>query len=480
MNDNSARNSIVGGMIWKMGERLLGQGVSFVVSVVLARLLVPDDYGLIALTTVCLNLANVFIISGFSTALIQKKDADERDFSTIFYCSQICSILLYGVLYLAAPLVAAFYERTELIRLLRVFALLLPLSVYNNIQNAYIARHMQFRKTFTASIISSVVSGTVGIVMAYLGFGVWALVVQSMTNSVVNTIVLCFTVPWHPTRTFCADSAKKMMNYGSRVLLADLSGTFFSELRSLIIGRVYTSADLAFYSKGQQLPTLITTNLSNTIIAVMFPALSNESDNLEQVKQMTKRSMKVLSFTMVPCMMGLAAVMEPLILLLFTDKWAQTIPYGQVLSLSYCIAMFTTLSLQVLKAIGRSDVVLKLEFIKKPVYVLLLVIGVKINVFAIAFTMLVYDCYGTMVNMSQLKKYIGYSLREQFRDLMPAFALGIAMAAVVLLIPMFDSLILTLAVKVLAGVAVYAGGAALFKVETFTYLWGVLRGMLRR
>jgi len=478
MNDNSARNSIVGSMIWKMAERLLGQGVSFVVSVVLARLLVPDDYGLVALTTVCMNLANVLIISGFSAALIQKKDADDRDFSTIFYCSQACSILLYIVLYFAAPLVAAFYERVELIRLLRVFALMLPIGVYNNIQNAYIARHMQFRKTFVASVISTVVSGTVGILLAYMGFGAWALVAQSITNTVVNTIVLCFTIPWHPTLTFCADSAKKMMKYGSGVLLADLSGAFFGELRSLIIGRVYTSADLAFYSKGQQLPTLINTNLSNTVMAVMFPALSNESDNLEQIKQMARRSIKVLSFLQIPCMLGLAAVMEPLILLLYTEKWAQTIPYGQVLCLGFSLAVAGILPLQVLKAIGRSDVVLKLEFIKKPVYVLLLVVGVKINVFAVAVTMVIYDLYGLFVNMWQMKKYISYTMKEQFQDIMSALLLGVTMAIIVLLIPAFDNLIVTLSVKVLAGVAIYVGGAVLFKVETFKYLWKLALEML--
>ena len=480
MDNNSTRKSIVGGMVWKMGERLLDQVVSFVVSIILARLLVPDDYGLIALTTVFLNLANVFIVSGFSTALIQKKDADDRDFSTVFFCSQICAFLLYGVLFFAAPLISAFYNRSELIQLLRVFALVIPISVYNTVQNAYISRHMQFRKTFTASIISAVISGAVGIVLAYLGFGVWALVVQSIASRLVNTIVLCFTVPWHPKLIFSVDSAKRMMSYGSRVLLADLSGTFFSELRSLIIGRVYTSADLAFYSKGQQLPTLITNNLSYTIMAVMFPALSNESDHLDQVKQMTKRSMKVLSFVLVPCMLGLAAVMEPLILLLYTDKWAQTIPYGQVLCVGYCIGVFGIVSLQVLKAIGRSDVVLRLEVIKKPVYVILLLVGVKINVFAIALTMLLYDCYSFTVNMAQMKKHIDYSLREQFRDLMPAFLLGIAMAAIVLLIPNIGNLFVTLAVKVLTGVAVYVGGAALFKVETFCYLWTLLRDMVKR
>lgn len=478
MNENSVRKSIVGGMIWKMGERLLDQGVAFVVSIILARLLVPDDYGLVALTTVFLNLANAFIVSGFSTALIQKKDADERDFSTIFYCSQACSFLLYGILFLIAPLVADFYSRSELTLLLRVFALTIPISVYNTVQNAYISRHMQFRKTFTASIIGAVISGMVGILLAYLGFGVWALVAQTIASKIVNTIVLCVTVPWHPTLAFSGESAKKMMSYGSRVLMADLSGTFFGELRNLIIGRVYSSADLAFYSKGQQLPLLIINNLSNTIIAVMFPALANESDNLEQIKQMAKRSMKVLSFAVVPCMLGLAAVMEPLILFLFTDKWAQTIPYGQVLCIGYCFGIFGTVSLQVLKAIGRSDVVLQLEFIKKPVYVLLLLISVRVSVFAIAVCVVLYDFYGTLVNMGKMKKHIDYSMGEQFCDVMPALLLGAVMAVAVLLIPNIGGLATTLAIKVLTGVVIYVGGAALLKMETFYYLLAVVREML--
>lgn len=478
MNENSARKSILGGMIWKMGERVLDQGVSFVVSIILARLLLPDDYGLVALTTVFLNLANVFITSGFSTALIQKKDADNRDFSTIFYCSQLCALVLYAVLFLISPLVAAFYNRSELTLLLRVFALVVPLGVYNTVQNAYISRHMQFRKTFIASFIGAVISGVVGIVLAYLGCGVWALVVQSITARIANTVVLCFAVPWHPTMEFSGSSAKKMMTYGSRVLMADLSGAFFGELRNLIIGRVYTTSDLAFYSKGQQLPLLIINNLSNTIIAVIFPALSNKSDNLAEVKLMAKRSMKVLAFAIVPCMLGLAAVMKPLILLLFTDKWAQTIPYGQVLCIGYCFGIFGTVSLQVLKAIGRSDVVLQLEFIKKPVYVILLLIGVRINVFAIAVTVVLYDFYGTFINMGKMKKHIDYSVGEQMRDVMPALLLGAVMAVVVMLIPDMGSLLVTLIVKVLVGVAVYAGGAVLLKMETFYYLLALIREML--
>ena len=480
MSNNNTRIQIIGNMFWKMGERVLSQGVSFIVSMILARLLMPDDYGLIALITVFINLGNVFITSGFATALIQKKDADDTDFSTMFFCSQACSVALYLILFFIAPLLSWFYGRAELTSLVRVYGLIIPLSVYNSIQNAYVARHMQFRKIFYASIINAIISGIIGVVFAYLGFGVWALVIQSLSATVINTLVMSVTVSWFPRKKFSKDAAKSLMKYGSNVLFADLSGTFFGELRSLIIGRVYTSADLAFYSKGQQLPTLITSNLGNTIMTVMFPALSNQSDDHEQVKQMARRSLKVLSYTLVPCMLGLAAVMEPLILLLFTEKWAPTIPYAQILSLGYCVGVFGIVSLQVLKAIGRSDVVLKLEIWKKPVYVILLIVGVNINVFAVALTMALYDFYGVFINMLQMKKYIGYSLREQFRDLLPAFLLGGAMAVIVLLIPVFNNLILTLLIKVLAGIVVYIGGSLLFKIETFNYLKEIIAGIIRK
>ena len=475
MNSNDSRKHIINGMAWKMGERLISQGVSFVVSIVLARLLQPDDYGLIALITIFINVASVFITSGFATALIQKKDANNTDFSTIYYCSQVFSIFLYLILFFMAPFVASFYQREELILLLRVFAIQIPLSVYNSIQVAYVSRHMNFQKIFSASAISAAVSGIIGILLAYLGAGVWALVSQTLAATVVNTVVMQITVPWHPNRTFSKESAKPLMKYGSRILIADLSGTFFGELRSLIIGKVYTSSDLAFYSKGQQIPTMITSNLGNTIMTVMFPALANENDDINQVKQMAKRSMKVLSYLLVPCMLGLAAVMRPLVLLLFTDKWEQMVPYAQVLCIGNCVGVFGVVSLQVLKAIGRSDVVFKLEIWKKPVYVILLILGVHINVFAIAVTMAVYDIYGVFVNMLQLKKYINYGLREQIRDLLPAFLLGVAMAIVVYFLPSLDSLILTLLVKILVGAIIYLVGSMIFKIETFQYLLAVVR-----
>lgn len=480
MEQNNIRNSVLGSFFWKLCERFLSQGIAFVTSLILARMLAPEDYGVIGIVMVFTNLSAVFINSGFATALIQKKDADDRDFSTMFYCSLGCSVLIYAVLFFAAPYIADFYDNADLVTILRVYALQVPLSVYQSIQMAYISRHMLFRKVFISSAINAVISGTVGIGAAYAGLGVWALVIQYLLGTVTNSIVISFLIPWRPKLLFSKTAAKRLMSYGSKILAADLSGTFFVEVRSLIIGKVYTSADLAYYNKGMQIPQLLTNNLSSVMVSVMFPTLANHSDDLQQVKMMARRSIRILAYVLVPCMFGLAAVMKPLIVFLLTEKWAQSVPFGQILSIGLSIGVISDLSLQVLKAIGRSDVVLGLEIKKKPMYVLLLLIGTRIGVLGLALAMLAYDLYAAFINMLQLRKYIHYSLKEQFRDLFSAFALSITMALVVLAIPSFDSLLITLALKLLAGVGIYLMGSVLFRIEAFRYILNIIKEKFHR
>lgn len=475
MEQNKLRNSVLGGFFWKFCERFLNQGVSFVTSLLLARLLMPEDYGTIALVSVFVNLAAVFINSGFATALIQKKDADDVDFSTMFYCSLICSIVIYVILFLAAEWVAIFYKMPILKSLLRVSALQIPLSVYQSIQTAYVSRHMLFRKVFFVSALNAAVSGAVGIGMALAGFGVWALLAQILTGTVVKTIAYLLVIPWHPKFKFSWESGKNMMRYGSRILAADLSGTFFSEIRSLIIGRVYSNADLAYYNKGQQVPQLLTSNLSAVLVTVMFPTLSNFSDDFQKVKAMAKRSFNILMYIMAPCMFGLAAVMEPMIIFLFTEKWIQTVPFGQILSISCLLKLLSDISIQILKAIGRSDVVLGLEVKKKPIYVALLIVGVGTNVFGMALALFVYDIYAMMVNMFQLKKYINYGLMEQFRDTLSPVVLSVVMGILVYLTPAVGNSFTTLIIKVVVGAFVYVVGSAVFKLEGFCYMKRILQ-----
>lgn len=474
------RNSVLGGFFWKFCERFLNQAITFVTSLVLARILMPEDYGSVALVTVFITLSSVFLNQGFAAALIQKKDATDKDFSTMFFCSLGCTIVIYIVLFAAAPLVAEFYHDPVLKPVLRVFAIAIPLSTCQSIQQAYVSRHLLFRKTVVASVVSAVVCGVVGIGMALAGFGIWALVFQNIASVIANTVVYLFTIPWRPKWEFSAASAKKMMNFGSRVLAAELSATFFAELRGLIIGRVYSGADLAYYNKGYQFPHLITNNISGVLISVIFPTIANYSDDLQQVKHIAKRSLRVLAYVLVPCMFGLSAVMEPLILFLYTEKWAQAIPFGQILSIDVCIALIASILLQIMKAIGRGDVVLKLEFWKKPVYMLFLLLGIQGQVIWLAVAMLVYDLYAVSVDMLHIKKLIRYGFWEQLKDMLPAFALGTVMAVLVWLIPSFDSLLLTLVLKIAAGAGIYLAGSALFRMEAFFYLLGIVREKLAK
>lgn len=297
---NGLKDKIFSGLIWKFGERILAQGVSFIVSVILSRLLLPSEYGVVAIVLIFINIANVFVTSGFSTALVQNKNATEIDFSTNFYCSLVMSVIVYAFMFFVSPFIANFYNMPELILIIKVFSLRIPLSAISAIQHAYVERHMLFKRYFFSTLFGTLISGVVGIFLAYIGFGVWALIAQYFTNTIIDILVLLLTIEWRPKLIFSIQSAKSMMGYGSKILLADLSGTFFDQLRALIIGKIYTSSDLAFYNKGNQLPNLITTNISASIMTVLFPAISNINDDNKRVKELTRKSTKTMAYIIMP------------------------------------------------------------------------------------------------------------------------------------------------------------------------------------
>lgn len=476
IKEKNMKNKIMSGLFWKFSERILAQGVSFLVSVILARLLTPNDYGIVAIILIFISLANVFVTSGFSTALVQNKNATVKDFSTNFYCSLLVSIIIYLFLFFIAPFIADFYKINNLCLVLRIFSLRIPLSSFSAIQHAYVERNMLFKKYFFSTLFGTLISGVVGVVLAYLGYGVWALVAQYLTNTFIDIIVLLITVPWRPTLEFSYKSAKKMMNYGWKIFAADFAGTFFEQLRSIIIGKVYTSSDLAYYNKGNQLPTLITTNVGASIMTVLFPAMANYNDNLDKVKYITRKAVKIMSYVMFPLLFGLAAISKPLIDFLFTDKWIMAVPYVRILSIAYAVSLIGSISLQAIKAIGRSDVLLKLEFIKKPVYLLLLLVGMKINVIAVALTMAVYNIYGAIVNASALKKVIKYEYKYQIVDLLPSLIMSSIMFIVVLSIQdlKINSLLLIL-LQVVLGIIIYMSLSIITKQEAYHDLIRIIK-----
>ena len=471
VNKLSLRRQVIGGFFWKFGERILAQGISFVVSVVLARLIAPAECGVSALTWIFIALANVFVVSGFATALIQNKDATDDDFSTNFYCSLAVSLVLYAALFAAAPAIAGFYGIPQLSLVLQVMGLRIPVSSYSAIQHAWVERHMAFRNYFFSTLFGTLLSGVVGVAMAFRGFGVWALVAQYFTNTLVDIAVLSFTVPWRPRLVFSAPSAKQMMSFGWKVLAADLSGTFFDQMRSLLVGKFYTPADLAFYNKGKSLPDLLTSNVGSTVMTVLFPAIANINDDRARVKAVLRKSVALSAYVLFPCLFGLAATAHSLVLTLYTAKWEASVPFIRILAISSAISLIGHVSLQSIKVIGRSDVLLKLEFFKKPVYVVLLLLGVKMGVLAIAWTMLAYSVYGAFVNARQLKTLLGYGYREQASDLISPVALSVAMASVVCLfylIRVGDAM--TLAIQVPVGAIFYMAASVVSKNRLFAEL----------
>ena len=471
MKKNKDRDSFFSGFFWKFNEQIASQLVSFIVSIVLARILTPKDYGIVSLVNVFIVIANVFVTSGLSAALIQKKDATQLDFSTIFHCSLIFSFVIYGIIYLCAPLIGDFYRNKVLIWVVRVFALQLPLSSFNSIQQAYVSRHMAFRKIFVSTTIATILSGILGIIFALNNFGVWALVFQTILSTVFQTLVLFLEIPWRPKLEFSFESAKELIGYGWKVFGASFLGTFFNELRNLIIGRFYSPADLAYYNRGSRMPDLVANNIDSTITSVLFPVLSKHSDDYSKLKSMIRRSIRTSTFIIMPLMFGLAVAAKPVTQILLTNKWLPSVPFMQCLCISGAFGSISNANMQVIKASGRSDILLKLELIKKPLYLIFLIVSIKINVLAVAISMAIYNIVGMLINVKPNNKLINYSYREQFKDIFPALTLSMIMGICILPIQLLNlSPFFELTLEVISGGIIYLGGSWIFKLEPFFYL----------
>ena len=464
-------SKVITSLIWKFMERISAQFVSFAISIILARLLMPEDYGVISMILVFITIADVFVTSGFASSLIQKKDANEKDFSTMFFLSFIMSILIYIALFLLAPYIANFYNMLDLTLIIRVFALKLPIASVNSIQHAYVSKHLIFKKFFFSTLIGTIISGVIGIIMAYNGFGVWALVAQYLSNSFIDTLVLFITIPWRPKLLFSTKSAKQMMKFGWKVTVAELISNIYTELRSLIIGKLYTSEDLAYYKKGNQFPELILNNVDTSIGSVLFPAISNNSDSKENVKRMTSKAIKISTYLIFPMMVGMFVVAEPLINLLLTEKWSAAILFMQINCIGQMVKPLSTANNQAIKALGRSDIFLKMEITKKVIGVILIFSVMSISVEAIAYSMLLYAVISTIINIYPNKKLMNYSLKEQIKDLLPALFVSAIMGVVCNLFNyLYFSEIITIILQVVSGVIIYLILSKVFKLEAYIML----------
>lgn len=475
------KKKIISNFFWRFAERCGAQFVTFIVSIVLARILSPKDYGTIALVMVFTTILQVFVDSGLGTALIQKKDADDLDFSSVFYFNFGVCIILYVGMFFLSPLIANFYDDELLIPIIRVISLTIIFSGIKGIQQAYVSRHMMFKRFFFSTLGGTIFSAFLGIVLACSGFGVWALVAQQISNTAIDTLILWLTVKWRPQKIFSLKRLINLLSFGWKLLVSSLLDTCYNNLRNLIIGKLYSSSDLAFYNQGDKFPKVIVTNINTSIDSVLLPTMSSAQDDRERVKNMTRRAIKTSTYVMAPLMMGMAFCAEPIVHLVLTDKWLPCVPYLRIFCITYMFWPVHTANLNAINAMGRSDWFLRLEVIKKAVGMTLLLSTMWFGVMAMACSLLVSNVLSQIINSWPNRKLLNYSYLEQVKD----FALGILLAVFMGICVYFIGYIplptiVTFVIQIISGAAIYIALSAILKLEEFEYLTGMIKSFLKR
>lgn len=440
----------------------------------------PSDYGIIVLVSVFIIIGDRIVVSGFATSLIQKKNADNVDFSTVLFFSLAISVFIYSLLFFTAPWIASFYsdfDRDTLIGVLRVLGLNFFVLPLNSVQHAYVSKTMQFKRYFWSVSGGTLVSAVMGLSLAYSGYGVWALVGQNLSMSIVDTIILWFTVKWRPVLVFSYSRLKILFSFGYKIFLASIIKTIYNDLRSLVIGKFYSPAELAFYNRGQTFPQLIDTNVVGTIDSVLFPAISKVQDSTESVKTTLRRVIKVSSFVLMPLLAGLAAVADPFIEVLLTEKWLACVPFVKILSFSFILSAVEVENLQAIKALGRSDIVLKQEIIKRTIGILILILTLFFGIKAIAYGMLISQVISAVVNSYPSKKLLNYSFIEQIKDVFPYLLSSCMMFMVLNLYASFVSMNAwcNLISQIFIGIVFYLGIMWLIKDDSLKYILSCLK-----
>lgn len=468
--------------LWKLMERFGYLGIQFILQLILARLLSPEHYGILAMMMIFITIANVFIQTGFSTSLIQNKDVTEDDYSSVFWVSFGLAGLIYAIIFFTSPFIASFYHMPEIVSPLRILALMLFPGAINSIQLAKVSRALDFKKVFVSNIISIVISGVVGIVVALCGGGLWSLVVQTLLQTTCACIIMFVGVRWYPKFICNLKRVKVLLKFGWKLLVSLLLDAVYQNIYSLVIGKKYNSETLGYHDKGKQFPQFIISAVNGAVQAVMLPIMSSEQDDKAKVRELARNSILISSYVIFPIMAGLAAVATPLVSILLSDKWLPCVPFLQIYCVSQAFYPVHSCNLQAINAMGRSDIFLRLEIIKKCYGAVALVIVVVCfdSPIAIAMTSIITTVISCFVNAYPNKKLIGYSYFEQFKDIFPSLALSVVMYLVVMLIGFLAiNKYILLILQVIVGGFVYLVLSVIFRPVSYKIIMGKAKDFIK-
>lgn len=455
----SINNSrVIDNLFWKLLEQFGMQGMQLVIQIALARLLLPEEFGIIAIVLVIINFSNIFIQSGLNIALIQKDNSDNLDFSSVFIISLFFSVVLYSLMFVFSPKIALFYNIPELITLIRVLSVILFPMTLKSIQIAYLSKKMDFKKQFYSSLVGTFFSGILGVSLAFNGFGVWALVAQHIINTILNVIILWITVDWKPTLEISFTRIKSLYSFGWKILMSGIIYNLYNDLRSLVIGKMYTPEILGFYNRGYQLPALLINSVDGSIQSVMLPTYSVHQKDRAKIKSMMQISIKIGSFIIFPIMVGLAVTSEYLVILLLTEKWLPAVPFIKLFCISLALRPINSANQQAINAIGRSDITLKLSVLKRSIELIILLITVRYGVYSIALGGVFAALLGSIINIIPNKELFNYTIKEQVSDVLPAAIVSFFMGIIIYVFSFLNySAVLTFILQVVFGIIAYYG-----------------------
>lgn len=460
MSEQNLSKKIINGMKWKTVERIFLQIINAVTPIILARLLTPDDFGVIAILSVFISIANTFVNNGLCNSIVQKKDSDNKDCSTVFFTQLIIAVICYIILFVSAPFIADFYSDSALIPMLRVMSLSLIISAFGAMQTTILKKNMLFNRSFIATGLSSLAYGITGILCAYSGFGCWSLVFAALSQSLVLTITNTLVIKWRPDFVFSLKRLKSLFSYSWKLTVGWFIGTLHQDIYTLVIGKRFSSATLGYYNRAGSLPQIFSKTITEVVDGVMFPALSSIQDEKEKFRNMAKNLLSMNSFVIFPVFFGLSAVAKPLVIFLLTDKWLPSVDMLRIIAITLSLNALNNSNMQIFNSIGRSDIFMKFEIFKRSLSIVLLIITSYISIYAVIVVLLFMAILSNLMNSYQNNKLVNYKYKEQAKDILPSLISSLIMGGMVFVISVLlekiiSSSLLILILDVIAGAIIY-------------------------
>lgn len=471
------KHSTMHSFFWSFIEKIGQQGIQFIITVILARLLLPEEFGLIAILMVFMAVAQCFVESGFGSALIQKQDASHLDECSIYYCNIVLGFIAASLLYLAAPWIALFYNIPILVTLTQILCLNLVINSFGIVQTTLLTKHLDFKAQMKVTLIANVVSGTIAVAMAYQGAGVWSLVIQSLLGNLLRTILLWFFLSWRPSWMFSFNSLKTMFTFGSKLLFSGLLDTLYRNLFPIIIGKFFTATDLGFYSRANQIQQALVGNISWPVARVTYPVFSSIKDDKPRLKRGVKKVLSTMAMVIFPLMIGMALIARPLVSVLLTEKWLPCVIYLQLLCFLGLLYPLNLINLNVLIAQGRSDLFLRLEIIKKVISVILILFSYRWGIAVMILSQIFGSAISYFLNSFYTARFLNYPAIEQICDFAPLLFISVFMGFAVYLVNFLNIThdVFLLFAQILTGICVYLAFCRIARVSTFMEYADIIR-----